>query len=206
MACCDNIIIPVNPCSGSIPCRRYTSTDCVIHNGTLACGTLGTNPKQTTVNAYFCSALLNLQSQIDEIIDNPFPCYTFTAFPFFEGGDEWENWGSGYQNAGYSNVQSCIVRLVGYIKAVDKNVLAGGTISLIGTLPVGYRPFAIREFSVNVKIVQGGTDAAVLSGQLSITSVGAVTIAFTNDSGITGVVDVSVNLDGVNFETNDLGI
>ena len=61
--CCNNIIIPVNVCAGSVPCRQYYSTDCVKHNGTLACGNLGSNPNQTSVNSYFCAALLAFGAQ-----------------------------------------------------------------------------------------------------------------------------------------------
>jgi len=61
--CCNNVVIPVNPCEGT-PCRQFYSTDCVLHNGTLACESLGTNPTQTNVNNYFCGTILNLGAQI----------------------------------------------------------------------------------------------------------------------------------------------
>lgn len=65
--CLQNIITPLNPCAGSIPCKVFTDAACVKINGTLSCGAFGPNPSIDVVLASFCNAFTLIGTEITNL-------------------------------------------------------------------------------------------------------------------------------------------
>ena len=96
-----------------------------------------------------------------------------TISPTFD--NSWVDYGSGYSTAGYFKDSSGMVHLEGLVKD-------GAIPACIFTLPVGYRPNAVKVFSVRVS---GGT------GRVDVGADGCVNVAGGNNT--------SLSLDGISF-------
>jgi len=63
--CCNNTIIPINPCANSQPCKQIIDAACIQYNGTLSCGSFGANPHLNTVLSGFCTLISGLS--VDQV-------------------------------------------------------------------------------------------------------------------------------------------
>lgn len=215
------------PCD-NVGCLKFISSDCIITPGPYSCLGLGTGNTLTVVltaiNNAICTAsgniiiinnnitnltteVNNLITEVTEIINNPVPCRTWIDLPFRTAGIgqwQWENYGvNGYEDAKYSNVQGCTVKLLGIVKAVGVTIESGTSLSgsSIAQLPVGFYPGSNKSFSVYLNIVNI-SDEVYLPAELIIDNGGNIIVLYTNNSTITGTVDVRVSLDGISFETD----
>jgi len=177
-------------CPQDVVCTEIYPAKCTFYSAqNLSCSGINFGDSIDTafqkVDALLCS-----QSQ---------DCYTWTALNKGNLGlaSGWAAAGSGYQNPAISNVKNCIVRLAGVIK---KNAIVGSTYDIVGVLPVGKRPNAIRLFNVNLN-TSLAYPLNMIATQLIISTDGTMALA----NPYTGILsNVVLSLDGISFETGTL--
>ena len=69
LPCCNNVVIPINPCANSVPCTQIIDAACVQYNGTLAC-IAGTNPSLDVILVGFCTGITTLGAEVTTLISN----------------------------------------------------------------------------------------------------------------------------------------
>lgn len=138
MGCLQQIITPANPCLNSTPCEQYTSSDCVLFNGTLSCVT-GPNPTLTAALAQICSILqANQIMTVTVAISSAQILNSFTSpvtlLPAPGGGFQWNVISvQGYYT--YSGTPYTAVSTIGILQGDIGNLLdlAAGTFTYLLT-------------------------------------------------------------------------
>lgn len=97
--------------------------------------------------------------------------------------------GSPYQDAEYSNIKECVVKLRGTVYNATYHPV---TDNIIYTLPSGRRPSKIRRFSINITTNTANVETAVLE----ISTNGDISVIVDNNRTGFSVIP----LDGIQFE------
>jgi len=191
----ESSVIPAPLCQGDCPeevnCNgEVTYTDCVSSNVALPCLELSVGATQTEINQAIDAALCSSSNS---------SCYTWTELT--KGnlglGSKSTYAGSGFERPAVSNVKNCVVRLAGTI-VVNNIVQNLSTTVLIGTLPVGKRPNAIRRFTINITT---NKDNLPVANILTILTNGEMYMLCTKNL---DSYNATVSLDGISFETGTI--
>jgi len=190
----ESSVIPAPLCQGDCPeevnCNgEVTYTDCVASTVNLRCINKSIGATQTEINQAFDDALCDIS----------IPCYTWTQLTKANLGlgNKSSYAGSGFEKPAVSSVKNCTVKLAGTmsVTSIVQNI---GTTILIGTLPVGKRPNAIRRFTVNITT---NKDTLPVANILAILTNGEMYILCTRNL---DSYNATVSLDGISFETGTI--